>query len=123
MKLTDEEIDGIIEKSIEELPEEFRRALDNIIITVEESPPAQKFAMKGIKKSHVLLGLYRGVPKTQRSKRYGPILPDYIAIYKSSIQKIAGSAEEAKELLRTTLLHELGHYFGLSEYDLRKRGY
>ena len=123
MKLSDEDIEEIVEETIDGLPAEFKEALDNVIITVEDSPPAERFSKRGPRASIILLGLYHGVPRTHRSKRYGPIMPDSIAIYKKSIERVARSKEEAKEQLRRTLLHEIGHHLGLSEYDLRARGF
>ena len=123
MKFTEQEIEEILENSIRELPPEFKKALDNVIICVEDLPPRRKLPKKGIGRSSLLLGLYHGVPKTHRSRRHGPIMPDYISIYRKSIEKLARNKDQAKELLRTTLLHEIGHHLGLSEFDLRKRGY
>ena len=117
MKLTDEEIEKIVEQSLKDLPAEFKEALENVVISVEESPPPGKPPRA------ILLGLYHGVPKTHRSKRYGPVMPDFITIYKRSIETATRNKKEAREILRRTLLHEIGHHLGLSEYDLRARGF
>lgn len=123
MKLTDEEIEKIIEQSLKELPAEFKEALENVVISVEDAYQSSQPHRKGPPQSGILIGLYHGVPKTHRSKRYGPVMPDYITIYKKSIERVARNKEEAKELLRKTLLHEIGHHLGLSEYDLRSKDF
>ena len=123
MILTDEEIEEIVEGMIEDLPAEFKDALKNVIIAVEDAPDPKKPPQRRVGKSQILLGLYHGVPKTHRSERYGPVMPDYIAIYRKSIERVARSKTEAKQILRQTLLHEIGHHLGLSEYDLRARGF
>jgi len=123
MKLTDEEIEKIIEQSLNDLPTEFKGALENVVISVEDAYRSSGSCRKGPPASGILVGLYHGVPKTHRSKRYGTVMPDYITIYKKSIERAARSKEDAKELLRDTLLHEIGHHLGLSEYDLRSKGF
>jgi predicted Zn-dependent protease with MMP-like domain len=123
MKLTEKEVQRILEESIRALPREFRRALDNVVISVEDAPPAGRPHRRPIRYGRILLGLYHGVPRTKRSGHFGPLMPDSITLYKTSIEKIAGTREEAGKLLRTTLLHEIGHHLGLSEEDLESAGY
>jgi predicted Zn-dependent protease with MMP-like domain len=70
-------------------------------------------------KTSLLLGLYHGVPLKDRGSYYGNLPPDVIVIYQEPIEQLSASAPEIKERIREVVLHEVGHYFGLSEKDLR----
>ncbi|HVA96699.1 MAG TPA: metallopeptidase family protein, partial [Candidatus Acidoferrales bacterium] len=87
---------------------EFLSQLDNVEIVIEDMPP-----------DPALLGLYHGVPKTGRGIGYFA-LPDKITIYKEPLLRISRNDEEAKENIRSTVLHEIGHHFGLSDEELYK---
>jgi predicted Zn-dependent protease with MMP-like domain len=104
--MTDEEFERIVTQTIQSLPYEFKTQLDNVEIVIEERPPDPR-----------LLGLYRGVPKTDRGIYYFS-LPDKITIYKEPLLRISRSVAEAKQHIRETVLHEIGHHFGLSDAEL-----
>lgn len=70
-----------------------------------------------------LFGLYTGIPLTKRSSSYGMVLPDKITLYQRSIEEGCRTKEEIQTQIRTTLLHEIGHHFGLSEDELEQAGY
>ena len=106
--MTDEEFEQIIRKTIESLPKEFLSQLDNVEIVIADQPPNPS-----------LLGLYRGIPKTSRGFGYFA-LPDKITIYKQPLLQISRTEEEAKKNIRNTVLHEIGHHFGLSDQELYK---
>jgi predicted Zn-dependent protease with MMP-like domain len=102
----------LVEQSIENLPEVFRRKLTNVAIIVEDLPP--KEAEAGM----LLLGLFHGVPRTEKSVFFSTP-PDEIFLYQQNIEAVCSSDEEIRWQVRSTLLHELGHYFGLNEDELR----
>ena len=104
--MSDEEFETIVRQTIQSLPKEFLSQLDNVEVVIEDEPPADL----------PLLGLYRGVPKTKRLSYAA--LPDKITIYKQPLLRYATSEEDAKEQIRTTVLHEIGHHFGLSDEEL-----
>ena len=104
--MTDEEFEQIVRQTIDSLPKEFLTQLDNVEIVIEDQPPNPR-----------LLGLYRGVPKTNRGFGYFA-LPDKITIYKQPLLRISRNEEEAKKNIRNTVLHEIGHHFGLSDKEL-----
>jgi predicted Zn-dependent protease with MMP-like domain len=109
--MQDEEFENIVNKSLEELPKEFASQLDNVEVVIEEWP------LDSEGRPHArLLGLYHGVPKTARGTL--PMLPDKITIYKGPLLMISHSTEEAKKNIKNTVLHELGHHFGLSDEEL-----
>lgn len=117
-----EEVDEIVEQVIKELPEEFSSKLDNVGFVVDAWP--DNFEMESIKahpSNTLLFGLYRGIPKTKRSSSYSS-LPDKITIFAGPILMVSKDAEDAKERIKKTVLHEIGHHFGMSDLNLRERG-
>ena len=111
--MQDEDFEKVVTESINELPTEFKSQMDNVEIVIEDWPVnAQGKPYAG------LLGLYHGVPKTERNTF--PALPDKITIYKEPILLISKNIEEAKKNIKDTVLHELGHHFGLSDEDLER---
>jgi len=103
-----EEFEKIVQEAIKSLPEEFLSQLDNVEIVIEDIPPYNA----------PLLGLYRGVPKTGRYGYFA--LPDKITLYKQPLLQISQNDEDAKNNIRNTVLHEIGHHFGLSDEELYK---
>jgi len=79
--------------------------------------------MAGIGPGSTLFGLYTGVPLTKRTTSYGMVLPDKITLYRRSIEEGCRTEQEIQTQIRFTLLHEIGHHFGLSEDDLQEAGY
>jgi len=117
-----EEFERIVLKLIDELPERFRKDMENISIVLEERPSLDLLREVGVR-SGKLLGIYQGVPLTKRGLGYNGVLPDRIILFMREIE------EEAKmeniplvEKIKNVLYHEIGHYFGLSEEELRKLG-
>lgn len=111
------EFKKVIKDTLEHLPEEFKSQLDNLEITVEEMPEGNEFEERD-DDTGILLGLYTGVPKNERFSYSA--LPDKITIYKKPILSIAKKEADAKRIIRDTVLHELGHHFGLSDEELDK---
>jgi len=111
-----ETFEQLVEKALGELPKQFADALQNIAVIVEEEPsPADRDLLED--SGHELLGIYRGTPLPQRS--YGmTLMPDQIAIFRGPILRIAQSRYEAQREIRDTVIHELGHYFGLDDEEM-----
>lgn len=113
MQITRREFELLVEEAIAGLPRQFSELLENIAVVVEEEPEEEDLDLADFEGDE-LLGIYRGVPMTERS--YGmPLLPDQIAIFRGPILRVAGSRQEALAEIRDTVIHELGHYFGLSD--------
>lgn len=110
----DQSFECLVREALASLPEEFRKNMENVAIIIEE-----EFKDDFPEKGEELLGLYHGIPKKERGFWYGNTLPDRIVIYKNPIMRISANWEELKENIRQTLFHEVGHYFGLDEEDLR----
>lgn len=102
-----------IASALKSIPPEFARYLDNVEIMWEDNPPRRKGHG-----GEVLFGLYEGIPLIERTQGYSMILPDRITIYRNPIISYAGSDEEIVEQIRRTVIHEIGHHFGLSEEEI-----
>jgi predicted Zn-dependent protease with MMP-like domain len=102
----------LVEEALERLPAEFRNRLANVAIIIEDAPPEE--AEPGT----LLLGLFHGVPWTGKSVFYATP-PDQILLYQENIEAVSENDDEIRRQVRDTLLHELGHYFGLNEDELR----
>ncbi len=109
--------DKLVQEAVDSLPEEIRRQLENVAVMVEEEPPADWEEETG--EGGELLGTYQGISKKDRGFWYGNVLPDCIMIYRGPLERMSTTAEELKENVRQTVVHEVGHYFGLDEEDLR----
>lgn len=107
----------LVSEAIDSLPSEFGRRLDNVAVIVEDSPTADQLRKLGLPRWALLFGLYEGVPRTKRGHYWGAI-PDKITIFKNSIEKVAGNDEEIRAQVRATVIHEIGHHFGLSDEEL-----
>jgi predicted Zn-dependent protease with MMP-like domain len=120
MRLSRYEFEKIVSKALEELPKKFRDRLENVVVVVEDDPPEEVLRGLGVKSPLHLLGLYQGVSLKHRGIRYGNVLPDRIVIYQRPIEATARTQGEVIRQIRKTVMHEVGHYFGLAENDLRE---
>lgn len=121
MRITRREFESLVEEALRELPPEFARLLDNVAVVVEEEPSEDDLDVlddEAYEAGHELLGIYRGVARTHRSFDMLPTLPDQIAIFRGPILRVARNRREAVEEIRDTVVHELGHYFGLGDDDM-----
>jgi len=119
-----EKFKKLVLEAIESLPSQFKKNMKNIDIVVEDSPKANFTKHYHLSQAPLLLGLYQGVPLPKRGVNYGNVLPDKITIFQEPIERICHSEEEVKKAVVDVVIHEVGHYFGLSERDLLeiKRG-
>lgn len=113
----------LVNEAIDGLPDKFKEALHNIDIDVEEWPDPGLLKKLGYGKGRLLLGLYQGVPLTRRRRWSIPVMPDRIVIYKGPIEALAPTEDEVKKRVQTTVLHEVGHYFGLDDEKLKEYGF
>jgi len=104
----------LVEEALAQLPVGLRAKLENIAVLVEDAPRRKPARGRG---KH-LLGMFQGVPRTKKSV-FQPTPPDRIILYQKNIEAICGSDAEIREQVRLTVWHECGHYFGLSEEELR----
>ena len=103
---------------LDALPQEFRSRIRNVAVLVEDLP-ANEPSAKRDKSKRMLLGLFHGVPMTKKSVFNLPTAPDYIVLYKRNIEAVCSNDAEVREQIRRTVIHELGHYFGMDEEQLK----
>jgi predicted Zn-dependent protease with MMP-like domain len=110
-----ERFEALVEEALASLPRKFKKLLHNITVMVEDRPPRSRRSAAG----GTLLGIYHGVPLQHRGPYYGNVPPDVIVIYQEPIESLCFSDEEVRERVQEVVRHEIGHYFGLSEKELR----
>lgn len=108
----------LVARALDTLPPEFARLLENVAVVVEEEPAAEELESVGLDPQRdELFGLYQGVPLSERDSFYDQ-LPDRIVIYRGPIERCCRTAGEMRREVRDTVVHELGHHFGLDEDDM-----
>jgi predicted Zn-dependent protease with MMP-like domain len=118
-----EQFARLVEAALRGVPEPFASHLEEVAVEVRDAPTADDVARAGVRRGDLLLGLYTGRPRTHRSVLDGPSLPDVIQIFQRHIELVSKNEQELVEQVRTTVLHEIGHHFGMSENDLDELGY
>ncbi|HKM49431.1 MAG TPA: metallopeptidase family protein [Terriglobales bacterium] len=108
----------VVEEVLDSLPQEFRSRIRNVAVLVEDKPPHQRSGPPG-RQGRLLLGLFHGVPTTRKSIFDLPAGPDHIVLYQENIEAVCSSEAEVREQIRLTVIHELGHYFGMDENQLK----
>jgi predicted Zn-dependent protease with MMP-like domain len=109
----------IVEEALDSLPKEFRSRIRNVAVLVEDMPPNQRSSAQSGQQRRLLLGVFQGVPTTRKSIFDLPTGPDHIVLYQKNIEAVCSSEAEVREQIRLTVIHELGHYFGLDENQLK----
>ena len=109
------QFEAVVSEALDSLPKRFAEMIENVAISVEEEPTDEDY--EEVDDEDELLGIYRGVALTER---FGgdPLLPDEIAVFRGPINRVSHTRAEAVEEVRETVIHELGHYFGLDEDEL-----
>jgi predicted Zn-dependent protease with MMP-like domain len=108
----------LVAKAIDDLPEEFRRGLENVDVVVQDYPDRSQLARVG--RGMTLLGLYEGIPQARRTHGYGMVLPDRILIFRKPIQEMCRSESDVEAEIGRVVRHEIAHHFGLDEEELRR---
>ena len=120
LPLSSEEFETLVDEALAELPPELGDRVSNLHIVVEDLPDPEDVEDGDVEG---LLGLYEGVPLTERAADYYGFLPDRITLYKANIEDEAGSADEVREVIRRTVLHEMAHHFGIDDDRLEELGW
>jgi predicted Zn-dependent protease with MMP-like domain len=116
--MTRDEFAGLIEEALSLIPPDFRDAMRNIAIIVEDHPPAEILAEMEIEPPDTLYGLYLGTPITERQWDDGNREPDQIVLYQGPHEEDAVNEDDLVAMVAETLIHEVGHYFGMSEEEI-----
>lgn len=115
-----EQFEALVTEVLDSLPEEFASRMDNVVVVVEGWPTMAHLKAGNVQPGMTLFGLYQGIPLTKRGN-YNAVLPDKITIFAGPILTSSGWDPQAiKAQVRSTVLHEIGHFFGMSEEEIRK---
>jgi predicted Zn-dependent protease with MMP-like domain len=121
--LSTQRFEELVEEALAEIPHALWVAINNVAVTVEDWPSPHQLAQAGIEPGHLLLGLYEGVPLTERTGNYGLVPPDMITIFRGPILRVTPPVEAAiRTQVRRTVLHEIAHHFGISDERLHELG-
>jgi|SRR5581483_2186421 len=119
---TPDQFESLVDEAIEQIPEYYRNAIDNLAIVVEELPDHWTMQAAHISNPYQLLGFYHGVPITQRHLEYGNVAPDRISIYRRPILAQCQNDDEVRALVHHVVQHEVAHYFGIDDDRLMEIG-
>jgi predicted Zn-dependent protease with MMP-like domain len=118
--MTREAFTLLVEEALRGIPRQFRAAMKNVAVVVEDEPSPDLREEMEMEPDEVLFGLYQGTPLTERGSQYGNTLPDRISIYQRAIEEASDDEEEIRASVAETLIHEFGHYFGLTEEEIEE---
>ena len=113
VEMSRERFEELVSEALDEVPPEFARAMDNVVVLVEEFNDEEPD----------ILGLYHGIALTERTSSYGGVLPDRISIYRQPILAMCEDEDEVVEEVLITVVHELGHHFGIDDARLHELGW
>ena len=120
MGLSRKQFEETVVSALKGLPAFLKKKMKNIDVVVEDEAPLDLLSEMGLRSPFDLLGLYQGIPLDQRGFFYGNVLPDKITLFQTPIESICRTEDEVKEKIREVVIHEVGHYFGLSDERLRE---
>ena len=118
--MTRERFTKLVEEALREIPRRFRDAMKNVAVVVEDEPSPDLLVEMEMEPDDTLFGLYHGTPLTERDSFYGNALPDRISIYQFPIEDECEDDEDIRQCVAETVIHEFGHYFGLSEEEIEE---
>jgi len=114
------EFERLVAEALASIPRRFKKAMQNIAIVVEDEPSAELLAEMEVEPPDTLLGLYQGTPLTERAWSYGNTLPDRVLIFQGPHERAAEDEDDLVVAIAETLIHEIGHYFGMSEEQIEE---
>lgn len=113
----------LVKNVIENIPEEIRHHLENIVISVKKRPSKKLLEEMGLPPDEPLLGLYRGVSLPERSATNPPLFPDSIILFQEPLEEMCSTIEDLEEEIEITIVHEIAHLVGISDERLEELGY
>lgn len=129
-RMTDREFESAVEEALERIPERFLNALENVAVVVEDEPNDYHLdalddpdCLGASMMNDELLGLYDGVSLPDRADGYDGDIPDVITVFKGPHERCFGSRAEIVDEIGKTVVHEIGHYFGIDDARLHEMGY
>ena len=118
--MTRERFTRLVEEALRGIPRRFREAMTNVAVVVEDEPSPDLLEEMEMEPDDTVFGLYQGIPLTERRSHYGNALPDRISIYQRPIEDACEDDEDIRQCVAETVIHEFGHYFGLSEEEIEE---
>lgn len=112
--MTPEEFEDLVADALDEIPDELARLMDNVVIVVEDDVPPGR---------ERLLGLYEGIPLTERGVSYAGVMPDRITVYRRPTLEICDTVDDVVDEVHITVVHEIAHHFGIDDDRLHELGY
>lgn len=123
MRFSRHEFESFVRDALRDIPQDFQQYLQDVAVVVEDQPDEQTCRDMELDDPTELMGMYDGTPMTERSIDDPAMLPDRIVLYQAGIEAAANAPEEIIEEIQITVLHEIGHHFGLGEDELEALGY
>jgi predicted Zn-dependent protease with MMP-like domain len=113
-EMSRDEFEGLVAEALDSIPADLARLMSNVVVVVEDVAPAD---------DPDLLGLYSGIPLTERDGNYAGFLPDQVTIFMEPILSMCETRDEVVEEVRITVVHEIAHHFGIDDARLEELGY
>ena len=117
--LSREQFEKLVAEAVDGLPKKFRERIKNVAVLVEDFPSREIMEDMRLRSPWDLFGLYHGVPLDRRDSYYGNVPPDVIFIFQKPLERYASTEDEIRDEVQATVIHEIGHYFGFNEAELR----
>lgn len=118
-----ERFETLVMKAVESLPEDLLESMENVDIQVVDQPTPEQLKTMHERDDEILLGLYEGIPLTQRGAGYGLVMPDRISIFQENIERVCRTDQEVVDEVRKVVIHEIAHHFGISDARLDELGW
>jgi predicted Zn-dependent protease with MMP-like domain len=123
MRLSHRAFERLVADALDTLPDAILQMLDNVAVVVADEPTPHQIARARLEEGMTLLGLYEGIPLTERTSAYGSVLPDKVTIFQHALEDAYGTPEALIVQVRHTVVHELAHHLGISDARLIDLGY
>jgi predicted Zn-dependent protease with MMP-like domain len=122
LRLTRSEFEQVVAKAIAGIPREFRDKLENVVVTVQDWPDPQLLEEMGLPSGRAVFGIYQGIPLIKQSPYQTATFPHRITLFQGPLEQFCRTDNQLMRQIRKTVLHEIGHHFGISEQRLRELG-
>lgn len=123
LKITPSRFEKLVAEALDDLPPFFQDKLNNVEVLVQSWPTPHDLRSVGLERGYMLLGLYEGVPLTERTQGYNLVTPDTVTLFQGPIELVAGSdPERIREQVKRTVVHEMAHHFGIDDDRLHELG-
>lgn len=123
LKISPRKFEQLVAEALDDLPPFFQQKLKNVEVLVQGWPTPNDLRSVGLERGYMLLGLYYGIPLTERTQGYNLVTPDTVTLFQGPIELVAGrDPERIREQVRHTVIHEIAHHFGIGDDRLRELG-